>query len=73
MRKWLYVVCTDDEYELPLAVVDTQKELAEKLEVVLGSISSAISRKTRYITSPAFGGRVRVRLVEDFDGQNVKG
>ena len=40
MTLWLYV--TDDEYELPIVVADSVKELADKLDVTTSNIYSAI-------------------------------
>lgn len=44
-RKYkLYVYVTKDEYELPIAVAETVKELAIELGMSAGSIYSMISR-----------------------------
>jgi hypothetical protein len=40
----LYMKCTTDSLELPLAVADSTKELAEMLHMSNGSVASAISR-----------------------------
>ena len=40
-----YVACTDDEYELPIAVADTVTELADMVGVTRSSIYSMMSRK----------------------------
>lgn len=39
----VWMLVTDDEYELPLMVADTSKELAEKLGVSANTIRSAYS------------------------------
>jgi len=40
----IYMKCTTDRLELPIAVADTVKELAQMLGVGLGSVYSGISR-----------------------------
>ena len=39
----LYTKTTNDKYELPLAVADSKKELAEMLGQSLGGVKSAFS------------------------------
>lgn len=39
----LYMLVTEDEYELPLVIADSLGELAEILEIPKNRISSAIS------------------------------
>lgn len=41
----LYTKTTNDKYELPLAVADSKRELAEMLGQSLGGVKSAFSRK----------------------------
>ena len=47
----LYMYTTLDEYELPVAVADTKKELARMLRRSVNSVQSCFSHKNRgYIT-----------------------
>lgn len=41
----LYMKCTTDSLELPLAVADSTKELAEMLHMSNSSVASAVSRE----------------------------
>ena len=41
----LYTKTTNDIYELPIAVADSKKELAEMLGQSFGGVKSAFSRK----------------------------
>ena len=41
----LYMKCTTDRLELPLAFADSTKELAQMLHMTNGSVASAISRE----------------------------
>ena len=41
----LYLRTTTDKYELPIAVADTAKELAEELGVTEGTVYTHISKK----------------------------
>lgn len=41
----LYLRTTTDKYELPIAVADTAKELAEELGVTEGTVYTQISKK----------------------------
>lgn len=41
----LYMKCTTDSLELPLAVADSTKELAKMLHMTNGSVASAVSRE----------------------------
>ena len=41
----IYMAVTADEYELPLGIEDTAKELADKLGIKEGTVYSCISRK----------------------------
>ena len=45
MIVWMKV--THDEYELPVAIADSCKELAEKLGKTANNISSSITRSAR--------------------------
>lgn len=49
----VYMCVTDDEYELPIAVADTQRELARMLGVKEGTIRRALCllRQGKYKTS----------------------
>lgn len=40
----LYLLVTQDKYELPLAVTDTQEELARIAGVTAGTVMSSLSR-----------------------------
>lgn len=51
---------TDDEFELPVAVRDTQTDMAICLGISEGAVSKAISRGNRLVTKQF---RDRVRLV----------
>lgn len=41
-KKWLWLLVTDDEYELPLYVCDTKYELAEYCGTTPSNIQSAV-------------------------------
>lgn len=41
----LYMACTDDEYELPIAVADTATELARMVGITRDSLYSMLTRK----------------------------
>lgn len=43
----LYMLVTDDEYELPLVVADSVSELARILQITPNAISSAISKSRK--------------------------
>ncbi len=45
MRLYMYV--TKDKYELPIAVADSKKELAQMLERSVNSVQSCFSKKHR--------------------------
>lgn len=40
----LYMKCTTDKYELPIAVADSGAELARMLGITVGSVWSCISK-----------------------------
>lgn len=44
----LYMKCTTDKYELPIAVADSPSELAEMLGTNANVVSSSISHKRPY-------------------------
>lgn len=41
----IYMKCTNDKYELPVAVADSPKELAQLLHIKRNLVNSAISHK----------------------------
>ena len=41
----LYMKCTTDKYELPIAVADSTKELAQILHLANSSVKRAVSRE----------------------------
>lgn len=41
----LYMKCTTDDLELPIAVADSTRELAQMLHMTNGSVASAVSRE----------------------------
>ena len=43
--KPLYMLVSQDEYELPLAVTDSVEELARMAGVTVGTVTSSISRR----------------------------
>jgi hypothetical protein len=43
----LYVLATNDRFELPLFVADSVKELAQKADISEANIRSAITKKQR--------------------------
>ena len=43
----LYTKTTNDIYELPLAVADSKRELAEMLGMSIGGVKSSFSKKKR--------------------------
>lgn len=45
MRIYMYV--TKDEYELPVVVADTKREIAQKLGRTVNSVQSCFSHKNR--------------------------
>lgn len=45
--KPLYLLVTEDKYELPLAVVDSKEELAQIAGVSAGNIAAILSRRKR--------------------------
>lgn len=45
MDKNLYVACTHDEYELPIAVADTAAELARMVGITRDSLYTMLTRK----------------------------
>lgn len=42
MKKYLWLAVTADEYELPLIVADTAKELANKCGITTGTVKSSV-------------------------------
>lgn len=46
--KYIYMMVTRDKYELPLAVADTKKELADLLGVSPITIANSIARSRRW-------------------------
>lgn len=47
----LYMKVTNDEYELPLAVADTQEELAKLLGVSRTAVSKALTHQKSHVYS----------------------
>ena len=45
MGKNLYIACTNDEYELPIAVADTATELARMVGITRDSLYTMLTRK----------------------------
>lgn len=45
VNDYLYMACTDDEYELPIAVADTATELAQMVGVTRDSLYSMMTHK----------------------------
>lgn len=45
MGKNLYIACTNDEYELPIAVADSATELAQMVGITRDSLYSMMTRK----------------------------
>lgn len=43
-KKWLWLLVTDDEYELPLYVCDTKYELAEYCGTTPSNIQSSVCK-----------------------------
>ena len=60
MRRPVYMEVTKDRYELPLAVADSQDELARMRSVQRGSVIRALKRKN---------GRSKYRVVWINDGR----
>lgn len=69
--KPLYLLVSQDEYELPLAVVDTMEELARIASVTCGTITAAISRRgrARHISHSKY----RVVWVEEDENADLDG
>ena len=59
---FVYMMVTKDEYELPLVVADTAKELSEIIHVSSNAIRSAISHKPKRCIY------VKVDIGEEDDG-----
>lgn len=57
----VYMLVTEDEYELPLMVVESLDELANATGIKKGSVAGAISKSRRYKTRCKY---VRVELEE---------
>lgn len=51
MRNKLWMTVTDDEYELPLGVYDTRKEMADAVGVSEDTVKSAVYKgcRSRYL------------------------
>ena len=56
IKDYIYMMVSDDTYQLPLCVADSAKELAEMVEVKKGNIYSSVLlwekgkvKKTKYI------------------------
>ena len=47
--KKLYVKCTTDKYELPIAVADSPGELANMLGVTTGTVRSSTSKRKKWL------------------------
>ena len=62
MKMWVAV--TQDEYELPVAVADTARELAEAMGVKTMTVVSSVSRKRRQKTKTNRGAKRRYYCVE---------
>ena len=45
MRKYIWMAVEADEYELPLAVADTARELAEKCNTTTHSVEISVSKQ----------------------------
>ena len=58
------IMCiTDDEYELPVAVTDNQRQMGECVGLSESGVSSAISRKNKLLGN-RFGVPVRIVRVD---------
>lgn len=66
----VYMKVMADKYELPIAIADSPKELAEMVGVKANSISSQITRAERgYLTvGKALYHRVEIGRVDEEDG-----
>ena len=49
-QNYLWIMVTQDKYQLPLAVADTAEELSEMVNVPAGRICSSASRYDRGLT-----------------------
>ena len=65
MGKFLWLMITQDKYELPLVVADTAKELAMITGTTKNNVVSSACRYRRDGWGTKF---VRVKLEEDFNG-----
>lgn len=54
MYKYIFMEVTNDEFELPICVADTEKELSEMAEVSYHTITSALSRQRCHKTRCRF-------------------
>ena len=66
----LYMLVTQDEYELPMIVEDTCVDLARKAEVTLATVHNSTSRRKLYGSKTRF---VRVECEDDEDESEVQG
>lgn len=69
--KPLYMLVSQDEYELPLAVTDTMDELARIAGVTCGTIAAAISRRGR--AKHTSHSKYRVVWVEEYENADLDG
>lgn len=59
-QRTVYMKVTDDEYELPVAIANTMKELAQILGVKKDTISGYISRYNRGLASHSAYRKVEI-------------
>lgn len=69
--KSLYLLVSQDEYELPLAVTDTMDELARIAGVTCGTITAAISRRGR--ARHTSHSKYRIVWVEEDENADLDG
>ena len=48
-RKWIYIVCMNDEYELPVFVSDSAQEICDYMGYASIASVSSYFRKSKYV------------------------
>ena len=61
MGKYLWMAVTADEYEIPLVIADTARELAEKCGTTTGNVESCVARECQGVLA----GRKFVKVINE--------
>lgn len=67
--KRLYLYVTNDKFEFPIAIADTQKELAEITGISLSAVKAGFSRSNRGLVEET---RYKMVEIEENDGTTSK-